>query len=127
MARYWKPSKARIKRDIQASIEHSKEVELERNHVIGLDTPQEYREQVINAACLMLQARDSLTLAKSFKPSHGEPWESEGAVRSFKYYKQESDDLYEQYTEAKSRIIAEWPYDAETVTTHIKAAYSVAI
>ena len=127
MARYWKPSKARVKSDIQATLEHYNKVEMERNRVIGLDTPQEYREQVIKAACLMLQARYYLDLAKSFKPSHGESWESEGALRSFKYYKQESDGLYEKYTEAKSRIIAEYPYDAETVTTHIKAAYSVAI
>lgn len=127
MAKTWKPSKARVKRDIAEARKHFEALTVERHRVIGFDKPLEYREQIINAACLMMQARDLLDHANSYKPSVGEPWESEGAIRNYKYNKKESEDKYQQYIDLKKSIIEAWPFDSESVTQDIKAAYRAVV
>lgn len=127
MARTWKPSKARVKRDIAETLKHFEDLTVERNRVIGFDKPLEYREQIINAACLMMQARDLLEHANSYKPNPGKPWESEGALRNYKFNKKESEDRYQQYIDLKKAIIEAWPFSPEDVTCDIKAAYAATI
>lgn len=127
MARTWKASKARIKRDIAEANKHFEALTVERHRVIGLDKPLEYREQIIDAAYLMMQARDLLNHANSYKPAAGKPWESEGAIRNYKFNKKESDDKYNQYLELKEKIIKSWPFSSEIVICDIKAVYKAAI
>lgn len=127
MARTWKPSKARIKRDLEEAYSHFEALTVERHHVIGFGKPIEYREKVIDAACLMMQARDLLDHANSYKPNAGEPWASETAICNYKFNKKESEDKYQQYLELKEQILKSFSFSPETVTCDIKAAYKASI
>lgn len=127
MARTWKPSKARVKRDIAEALNHFEALTVERHRVIGFDKPVEYREKIIDAACLMMQARDLLQHANSYKPNPGEPWESEGAIRNYKFNKKESENTYQRYLELKEQILQAFPFSSEAVTRDIKASYKATI
>lgn len=127
MTKTWRAGKARIKQDIAEAHKHFEAVTAERHRVIGLDKPLEYREQIIDATCLMIQARDLLDYANGYKPSAGKPWESEGALRNYRYNKKESDNKYRQYLELKDKIIKSWPFSSEIVVRDIKEAYKAAI
>lgn len=123
-ARSWKPSRARVKRDIEEARKSCQAADAKRHKVLA-GLPVEYREAVIRAALTLWWARDSLSLANSFKPKPGEPWESEGAIESFKYYKAESDKEYENYLNQKAQISQRFGFHSNTVEEHIKAVYAV--
>ena len=120
--RTWKPSKAQIKREREATEKYLKASDQKQREALA-GYPVEYQDAVIDAYRLMWNARDSLKLANSYKPQDGKPWESEGAIRSFKFYKAESDDFYAQYLAKKEEISKQFGIHSDTVAEHVKAVY----
>lgn len=120
----YRPSRASVKRNIEEARKSCEAIDAKRHEALA-GHPEEYREAVIHAALTLWSARDSLSLADGFKPNPGEPWESEGAIRSYKYYKAESEKEYESYLSEKEQISQRFGIHSDAVAEHIRAVYAV--
>ena len=125
-ARHWKPSRAQVTRNIKESRAACEAVEAKRHEALS-GHPVEYREAIIHAALTLWEARDTLSLANSFQPEPGKPWESEGALRSFKYYKAESEEQYASYLSQKEKISQQYGIHSDAVAEHIRTVYAVEV
>lgn len=125
--RSWKPSKALIQREREASAKYSETMSQKRHEVLVGYSP-EYQEEIIDAYRLLWNARDSLKMANSkftLTEAGVKRWESENAITQYKLYKAESDDFYQQYLDRKEAISKQFGVHSDTVAEHVKVIYAV--
>lgn len=125
--RTWKPSKAQIRRDREATQKYISTMDQKQREALA-GYPTEYQEAVIDAYKLMWNARDSLKMANSMftvNEAGVKCWEGEAAVSNYKVYKAESDDFYSQYLAKKEEISKQFGIHPDTVAEHVKVVYIV--
>lgn len=125
MARYWKPSKARVRNDIRTALEGFEAISQARHKAIGEEKPFEYRTEVVEAAYLMMQARDYIEEAKTWKPENGKAWVG-FSKKNYDFCLENSKATYEQYCALKARIANKFVVSENTITHDIMAAFYAA-
>ena len=125
MARYWKPSKAKVRNDIRNALEGFNAITQARHKAIGEEKPVEYRSEVVEAACLIMQARDYVEEAKIWKPGNGKAWVG-FSKKNYDFCLENSKATYEQYRVLKARIANKFAVSENTITHDIMAAFYAA-
>lgn len=125
--RSWKPSKALIQREREATAKYSATMSQKQHEALTGYSP-EYQEEIIDAYRLLWSARDSLKMANSqftLTEAGVKRWESENAITQYKLYKAESDDFYRQYLDRKEAISKQFGIHSDTVAEHVRVVYTV--